>query len=139
MGLSRPWSLFFKEEDGIRDGTVTGVQTCALPILGAPKIANLKWEAWLLEFHKKRQELGIGMRILFTSDCRAYGEKRKQFKKSYVRYLPKHVKSTNLIDIFNDVFLCVIIQEPQTIVIRDPSLAGSMRQYFDLLWKISND
>src|SRR3989338_9291954 len=25
--------LFFKAEDGIRDGTVTGVQTCALPIL----------------------------------------------------------------------------------------------------------
>src|SRR3989338_9703222 len=24
--------FFFKEEDGIRDGTVTGVQTCALPI-----------------------------------------------------------------------------------------------------------
>src|SRR6266481_6676434 len=26
--------FFFKAEDGIRDGTVTGVQTCALPILG---------------------------------------------------------------------------------------------------------
>src|SRR5689334_25362551 len=25
-------SLFFQAEDGIRDGTVTGVQTCALPI-----------------------------------------------------------------------------------------------------------
>src|SRR3989338_8522244 len=25
--------FFLKEEDGIRDGTVTGVQTCALPIL----------------------------------------------------------------------------------------------------------
>ena len=108
-----------------------------LLVLGAPKIANLKWEAWLLEFHKKREELGIGLRILFTSDCREYGEKRKKFKKSYVRYLPKHVKSTNWIDIFNDVFLCVIIQEPQTIVVRDPSLSGSMRQYFDILWKIS--
>ncbi len=110
-----------------------------LLVLGAPKIANLKWEAWLLEFHKKRQELGIGMRILFTSDCHEYGEKRKRFKKTYVRYLPKHVKSTNWIDIFNDVFLCVIIQEPQTIVIRDASLAGSMRQYFDMLWEISTD
>src|SRR6266481_3619754 len=27
--------FFFQAEDGIRDGTVTGVQTCALPILGA--------------------------------------------------------------------------------------------------------
>src|SRR5438876_5954773 len=26
------WILFFRAEDGIRDGRVTGVQTCALPI-----------------------------------------------------------------------------------------------------------
>ncbi|MEK6964273.1 MAG: helix-turn-helix domain-containing protein [Nanoarchaeota archaeon] len=110
-----------------------------LLVLGAPKMANLKWEAWLLEFHKKREELGIRMRILFTSDCRTYGEKRKHFKRTRVRYLPKHIQSTNWIDIFNDVFLCVIIQEPQTIVIRDSSLAGSMRQYFDMLWGISHE
>src|SRR5689334_14429764 len=33
------WSndgFFFQAEDGIRDGTVTGVQTCALPISGVP-------------------------------------------------------------------------------------------------------
>src|SRR5439155_15684026 len=30
----RPWRYyFFQAEDGIRDGHVTGVQTCALPIL----------------------------------------------------------------------------------------------------------
>src|SRR5689334_24832165 len=28
--------FFFQAEDGIRDGTVTGVQTCALPISGEP-------------------------------------------------------------------------------------------------------
>src|SRR5439155_19094252 len=27
------WFFFFQAEDGIRDGHVTGVQTCALPIL----------------------------------------------------------------------------------------------------------
>src|SRR5689334_23978039 len=27
--------FFFQAEDGIRDGTVTGVQTCALPILSS--------------------------------------------------------------------------------------------------------
>src|SRR6266568_369803 len=31
QGFTRPF--FFQAEDGIRDGTVTGVQTCALPIL----------------------------------------------------------------------------------------------------------
>src|SRR5438309_11547985 len=28
--------FFFQAEDGIRDGTVTGVQTCALPIFRVP-------------------------------------------------------------------------------------------------------
>src|SRR5690348_17403772 len=32
--------FFFQAEDGIRDGRVTGVQTCALPILGARDLSN---------------------------------------------------------------------------------------------------
>src|SRR6267143_5398069 len=31
------YSFFFQAEDGIRDGTVTGVQTCALPISERPQ------------------------------------------------------------------------------------------------------
>src|SRR5256884_964939 len=31
--------FFFQAEDGIRDVAVTGVQTCALPILGDPDVA----------------------------------------------------------------------------------------------------
>src|SRR6266581_7033159 len=33
--------FFFQAEDGIRDGRVTGVQTCALPISTAPITARL--------------------------------------------------------------------------------------------------
>src|SRR5690625_5539804 len=37
LGLSRTvFVFFFQAEDGIRDGHVTGVQTCALPICGLP-------------------------------------------------------------------------------------------------------
>src|SRR6266568_8631135 len=32
-----PTFFFFQAEDGIRDGTVTGVQTCALPISPADR------------------------------------------------------------------------------------------------------
>src|SRR5260370_19079696 len=35
MGLSSHFFFFFQAEDGIRDSSVTGVQTCALPILKA--------------------------------------------------------------------------------------------------------
>src|SRR5689334_8187700 len=34
--------FFFQAEDGIRDGTVTGVQTCALPIYEDSRIAKMK-------------------------------------------------------------------------------------------------
>src|SRR5690348_17985503 len=33
--------FFFQAEDGIRDGRVTGVQTCALPILGPRSIRTV--------------------------------------------------------------------------------------------------
>src|SRR5437762_5625944 len=43
------FSFFFQAEDGIRDTSVTGVQTCALPILKIVVIKNntlgqIKWE-----------------------------------------------------------------------------------------------
>src|SRR5689334_24349262 len=34
--------FFFQAEDGIRDGTVTGVQTCALPIYVSPGTGRLQ-------------------------------------------------------------------------------------------------
>src|SRR5437667_11349473 len=34
-------SFFFQAEDGIRDRDVTGVQTCALPILGRQQVLHL--------------------------------------------------------------------------------------------------
>src|SRR5699024_11570527 len=35
--IERSLIFFFQAEDGIRDRNVTGVQTCALPILGGTK------------------------------------------------------------------------------------------------------
>src|SRR5689334_23966130 len=35
--------FFFQAEDGIRDGTVTGVQTCALPISLAVGATSILW------------------------------------------------------------------------------------------------
>src|SRR2546430_17159604 len=42
--------FFFQAEDGIRDLTVTGVQTCALPISPGPAPARLPrsdWTTWI--------------------------------------------------------------------------------------------
>src|SRR5207245_5182261 len=45
--------LFFQAEDGIRDATVTGVQTCALPICGQ--------EAWGIAVPKKNPHKQLGL------------------------------------------------------------------------------
>src|SRR5207247_3772602 len=37
-------SFFFQAEDGIRDPLVTGVQTCALPILGLAGLPSSSWQ-----------------------------------------------------------------------------------------------
>src|SRR5690348_17921727 len=37
--------FFFQAEDGIRDGRVTGVQTCALPICHTERPARTPWPA----------------------------------------------------------------------------------------------
>src|SRR5215208_3633120 len=39
-------TFFFQAEDGIRDGHVTGVQTCALPILPVLFDPNLRAHRW---------------------------------------------------------------------------------------------
>src|SRR5439155_13334527 len=42
--------FFFQAEDGIRDGHVTGVQTCALPILFPPSLTFIRAAAGCSEF-----------------------------------------------------------------------------------------
>src|SRR5207245_3105085 len=65
--------LFFQAEDGIRDATVTGVQTCALPIL---ILARLCW----LRCRKKRMawQLWTPCRFLTSRSNRSRARKRKR-------------------------------------------------------------
>src|SRR5260370_32142444 len=44
--------FFFQAEDGIRDSSVTGVQTCALPICICT-ISFVYWLCWTFSFHKR--------------------------------------------------------------------------------------
>src|SRR5256886_4122504 len=54
MILSNYYTLFFffffQAEDGIRDLTVTGVQTCALPIFDPKRIAGIQSNRSLVDF-----------------------------------------------------------------------------------------
>jgi sugar-specific transcriptional regulator TrmB len=109
-------------------------------VLGAPKIANEQWEGWLLAFHKRREDRGVSMRIIYNANARAFGKKRKQFPKTKMRYLPNDLVSPNWIDIFdNTILFSLMMKEPLCIVIRDRALADSFRAYFNIMWRVSKE
>src|SRR5438270_2874546 len=56
--LRRISYFFFQAEDGIRDLTVTGVQTCALPIFGDHGLNGL-WSPFGIETRERsKQQIG---------------------------------------------------------------------------------
>src|SRR6266481_5864293 len=50
--------FFFQAEDGIRDGTVTGVQTCALPIYEAAEFTDWSSRVQVMIGQKQVGEVG---------------------------------------------------------------------------------
>src|SRR5439155_18402236 len=50
--------FFFQAEDGIRDGHVTGVQTCALPIFRSLAVREVTLSMW---WRVLRRELLVGL------------------------------------------------------------------------------
>lgn len=108
-------------------------------VLGAPKIANERWDSWFLNFHKRRIERKIKMKIIYNSDAQEYGKVREQMKFTSVKYLPNKLVSPNWIDIYPDAVLFVMVLEnPLAFVVRDKELAQSFKSYFEIMWKNSS-
>src|SRR5439155_2757058 len=70
--------FFFQAEDGIRDGHVTGVQTCALPICGLGD--NLRFEGYRTLAAANGED---GLRL-------ARSEERRVGKECRSRWSPDH-------------------------------------------------
>lgn len=112
-----------------------------LLVLGAPKIANDKWEGWLLGFHKERIKKGVGMRIIYNSNAKEYGGIRKKMKLTKVKYFANNLVSPSWIDIFSDaiMFAVIINDEPICFVVRSKELTDSFKAYFEMIWSMSID
>src|SRR2546430_10772131 len=98
--------VFFQAEDGIRDLTVTGVQTCALPILSAALVVLFvlgplafasrdmthghRWFAWLAYFGA----LGAGFMLIEVAVLQRFvllrSEERRVGKECRSRWSPYH-------------------------------------------------
>ena len=110
-----------------------------LLVLGAPVIANEKWEIWFLTQHHKRERKSVSLRILYNSNARSYGEKRKKFKLTIVKYMPSGLVTPTWIDVYKDKVLEVTVLEdkPIAVLTRSKTVADSFRAYFETMWKIA--
>src|SRR2546430_10940161 len=95
--------FFFQAEDGIRDLTVTGVQTCALPILLRSGSPRLRWVVPAASYRRPRvpqrggrgaQERGTGW-SLSTGSAQGptslrRSEERRVGKEGRSRWSPDH-------------------------------------------------
>src|SRR5260370_30496936 len=76
---SRNRFFFFQAEDGIRDSSVTGVQTCALPIYssgqGSPDRTNRTFQTELAEHCNLAQPLSVHL-----FGCRKNSERDRQIE-----------------------------------------------------------
>src|SRR5207248_3863960 len=76
--VERGGLFFFQAEDGIRDRTVTGVQTCALPICppSAPKIIPFSIQLSLSTLRRVRQSIRPYMPIKISQAISRSEERR---------------------------------------------------------------
>jgi HTH-type transcriptional regulator, sugar sensing transcriptional regulator len=107
-----------------------------IDIMGAPKKANEKFQAYFMEWNKKRVKIGIKMRILYNHNCKIYGEKRKKLKLTQVRYMREQLETPAWINIFKDYVVTINVHDdPICFLIKNKESAISYNKYFELLWK----
>src|SRR5260370_627836 len=79
--------FFFQAEDGIRDSSVTGVQTCALPI--CPGIVCVELRAWGRE-GPWRNRRGFDTIVQTATGIALRSEERRVGKECRSRWSPYH-------------------------------------------------
>ncbi len=110
----------------------------SIDILGVPREANEKFQAYLLDWNKRRIQLGIKMRIIYNHDCRGFGFKREKMKLTEVRYMNQELETPAWIDVFKDYVVTINVHgEPICFLIKNKESADSYKKYFDILWKQS--
>ena len=104
-------------------------------VLGAPKIAQEKLEAYFLYFNKRRIQKGIKMKIIYALNAKEYGKKRERMQLTEVKYLTKEQVTPAWMDIFGDCIVIFNIEEtPTGTLIQDDNNAKNFKRYFEILW-----
>lgn len=104
--------------------------------MGVPRELLEKHDSYLINWNKRRVNLGIRMKILYNHDCRDFGKKRERMKLTEVRYMKPEMETPAWIDIFKDYVATVNVHGiPICFLIKNTETADSYRKYFDIIWK----
>ncbi len=107
-------------------------------VFGAPKIGNEKLHGFFNEFHKERAKKGINYRVIYDYDAKEFGEERKKFPLTKVKYLSKELTTPSAFWIFNEyVALVVFSDKPIVLIIKNKKITESFMIYFELIWRIA--
>src|SRR5690625_5664541 len=84
--------FFFQAEDGIRDGHVTGVQTCALPILGRPGITHRRPRPSITSDPDPQISVKVRLHLSPHPSKQSRSEERRVGKECRSRWAPRDEK-----------------------------------------------
>ena len=105
-------------------------------MVGASVGLHEKLDRFFNQFHEKRSRLRVPARLLFNEDNRHFGEVKKKYRPVQVRYLPNEAFTPSWTSLYEDTMLIGLQADaPLAIVIRNPQIVESFRNYFELLWK----
>ena len=107
-------------------------------VFGAPKIGNERLNSFFNDFHKRRAKKGINYKIIYDAEAKEFGEQRKKYKLTEVRYLDKGMSTPSVFWLFGDyVALVVFSGEPIALVIKNKQIVESFMTYFNFMWEKS--
>ena len=108
-------------------------------VFGSPRIGSEKLHGFFNDFHKRRANKGIKYKIIYNSDAKEFGEERKMYKLTEVRFLPKGMNTPSVSWIFKDyIALVVFSDEPVAMVIKNKQMVDSFMTYFKFMWGLCN-
>ncbi|MBI2581075.1 hypothetical protein HYV85_04715 [Candidatus Woesearchaeota archaeon] len=108
-------------------------------ILGAESKAPKILKHYLTKFHERRVAKKIKERFLFNSCERGRGKKLSRMPYTKVRFMPAPYSPSATINVYDNktVIITWLEEEPLGILIENQHIANGMKEYFELIWKIS--
>ena len=105
-------------------------------MVGASRQLHKRLDGFFNDFHERRSHLGIPAKLLFNENNRQFGKVKLRFKPVQVRFMPKGTITPSWVSTFKDMVLIGVSEDsPMAMVVKNPAVAESYRQYFNWMWE----